>query len=143
MREVDILKADAVTTRRLILEMHGGILSDIQFKTLDGCLGPTAELWIGLVDGRPVCAWGLVPPTVLSDRAYLWLYASAAVDEYKFLFVRYSQRVVETLRESYPIIHGICDVTNPRAIRWLRWLGANFSDPYDGHVPFVIGGRNG
>lgn len=143
MTDVYISRADVATTRQLITEMLGGVLTDAQARSLDGCLGPTSNLWIGFVSGRPVCAWGLVPPTMLSDRAYLWLYASPLVDEYKFLFVRYSQRVVEDLRKHFPVIHGVCEITNPRAIRWLRWLGANFSDPTDGHVPFTIGGLGG
>ena len=143
MTLVNVIRADAVATRGLIQEMHGKDLTDVETKTLDACVGPTAELWIGLVDGRPVCAWGLVPPTVLSERAYLWLYVGPAVDEYKFLFVRYSQRIVEALRLDYPIIEGICDINNRRAIRWLKWLGASFGEPTAHHVPFVIGGRNG
>jgi len=138
MSEVQIIKADATTTRGMILAMHG-TLTDVQVRTLDGCNGPTSDLWVGFIDGRPVCAWGLVPPTMLSDRAYLWLYATPAIDEYKFLFIRHSIRVMERLRELYPVIHGVCDIENTRAIRWLKRLGATFSDPYDGHVPFVIG----
>lgn len=143
MTEVYIDKVTQLAAREFILTMHGGVLTDAQAKTLDSCLGPTSELWIGFINGNPVCAWGLVPPTVLSDKAYLWLYASQAVDEYKFLFVRYSQRVVEALRESYPVIYGVCDVGNHRAIRWMKWLGARFAEPYDGHVPFTIGGLGG
>ncbi len=143
MTPVRIVKADAVTTKQLIIEMHDGLITAEQAKTLEGCLGPTSDLWIGFLGRQPVCAWGLVPPTMLSDRAYLWLYATPAIDEHKFLFIRHSMRVMESLRDLYPIIHGVCDIDNTRAIRWLKRLGAVFSDPYDGHVPFVIGGRNG
>jgi hypothetical protein len=143
MTEVDIIKADALTTRKIIIELHGGVLTDAQAVALAHCVGPTSDLWLGLINGRPVCAWGLVPPTMLSDRAYLWLYATPAIDEHKFLFIRRSMRVVEDLRQLYPVMYGVCDVTNPRAIRWLKRLGAKFSDPSDGHVPFVIGGHNG
>lgn len=137
---IHISRSDALTTRQLIMEMHGGILTKAQSDTLDSCLGPTSDLWVGFISGRPVCAWGLVPPTMLSDRAYLWLYASPAVDEHKFLFVRYSQRVIEDMRRYYPVIYGVCRLGDDRAIRWLKWLGAKFESPDSDFIPFVIGG---
>lgn len=140
---VQISRASRDSCRELILSMHSGILTDVELKALDACIGPTSDLWIGFIAGRPVCAWGLVPPTMLSDRAYLWLYAAPAVDEYKFLFVRYSQRIVEALRVDYPIIEGVCAVENRRAQRWLRWLGAEFGRPLADHIPFTIGGHVG
>lgn len=141
MNEVFIDKVQANHARYLISQMKEGGLTDEDNRKLDACLGPASDIWVGFIDKVPVCAWGLVPPTMLSDRAYLWLYASPLVDDYKFLFVRYSQRVVEGLRTYYPTIYGVCDVENDRAIRWLKWLGGKFTEPYEGQVPFTIGGR--
>lgn len=126
----------AASARDLILQMNGGI---IDHETLNACTPAGSDLWVGYVDGCPVCAWGLVPPSILSDRAYLWLYASDRADEHKFLFVRYSRRVMDGLREHYPMIYGTCDRTNARAIRWLRWLGAEFDPPVGDKAPFHIG----
>ena len=143
MSDVYINKTTSATARQLIMEMHRNDLSAADLLALDSCLGPTSDIWVGYVDGRPVCAWGLVPPTMLSDRAYLWLYASEAVDDYKFLFVRYSQRIVDGLREYFPVIHGVCRTDNTRAQRWLKWLGAEFSLGDANHIPFEIRGHNG
>lgn len=122
--------------RDLILQMNGGV---IDHDILQACTPVGSDLWVGYVDGNPVCAWGLVPPSILSDRAYLWLYASERVDEHKFLFVRYSQRVMEHLKGLYPVLYGTCDLGNARAIRWLQWLGARFDPPSGGKAMFHIG----
>lgn len=140
---VFILPADRGKTKELILSMNGGILTDDELRALDGCTSPTAHLWIGYINDTAVCAWGLVPPTMLSDSAYLWLYSTDAVDEYKFLFVRHSQLIMEELKTMYPLIHGVCRISQPKSIKWLQWLGARFGDPGPELIPFTIGGLRG
>lgn len=128
--------ASAGSARDLIIQMNGGV---IDHGVLNACTPAGSDLWVGYVDDTPVCAWGLVPPSILSDRAYIWLYASPLVDEYKFLFVRQSQRVMEELRQYYPHLYGVCNVNNARAIRWLQWLGAEFDPAIGTTLPFHIG----
>jgi len=134
--DVTIDYVPAARARDLILQMSGGV---IDHEVLYACTPASSDLWVGYVDGVPVCAWGLVPPSILSDRAYLWLFASERVDEHKFLFVRYSQRVMEHLKGLYPVLYGTCDLCNPRAIRWLQWLGAEFDPPVGDKALFHIG----
>lgn len=129
-------------TRDLILSVRGGILTDIESKTLDACLGFATHLWIGKINGKIVCAWGLVPPTLLADEAYLWLYSTPAIAEHKFLFVRYSQRVIEEMLKIYPNIVGVTAIGALDSIRWLKWLGAKFSGSIDNYIPFRIVARS-
>lgn len=128
-------------TRELILEMHGGILTDEDYANLDACTSMAAYLWIGYLGDKPVCAWGLVPPTYLADQAYLWLYTTPAVDEYKFQFVRHSQLVMEEMRALYPSIYGVTKANEYRSIRWLKWLGAKFTEGSNGYLHFQIGAK--
>lgn len=136
-----VIQSSREATRELILEMHGGVLTDDDLRALETCTALATYLWIGYVHDRPVCAWGLVPPTILADRAYLWLYASPTVDEFKFQFVRHSQLVMEEMKRLYPVIWGVTRTNNPRAIRWLKWLGAKYGTPVGGQIPFTIGGE--
>lgn len=140
---ISIQPIDRTATRELILAMKGGILSDADLKALEACTSFASHLWIGYIRDRPVCAWGLVPPTILADRAYLWLYHTEAVEEFKFIFVRRSQLVMEQMRELYPVIYGVCGIDRPKSIRWLKWLGARFGEPFGTHIPFLIGGEVG
>ena len=130
--------ADKAKTRQLIFEAKGGILTDEESKTLEQYLTFSAKLCIGSIDGKLCCAWGLIPPTLISQQAYLWLFTTEAVEEHKFIFVRNSQRMVQEMLEEWPIITGFCEISATRSIRWLRWLGAVFSEPTGKFLPFTI-----
>jgi len=129
----------------LIYKLHGDKLSYEDQKALEACTSQASSVWVGYNNDNPVCAWGLVPPTLLSDSAYLWLYSTPEVEECKFLFIRHSQIVMEEMTELYPHIWGVTKVDQTRSIRWLKWLGAKYGTPVNGLVPFTItkGNRNG
>ena len=82
--------------------------------------------------------WGLIPPSVLSEQAYLWLLTTDLIEEHKFLFTRYSQRVVEMMLRVYPTIVGHIDQKEARAVQWLKWLGAEIIAREDGQLHFSI-----
>lgn len=105
---------------------------------MDSCLQFTRHLWAGSVDGKIACIWGLIPPTLMSTQAYLWLYTTELVKDHTFLFVRYSQRAIEQMLEEYPTIVGVCEANNTRAIRWIKWLGGTFNEPVGRGIPFII-----
>src|SRR5262245_38176989 len=94
--------------------------------------------WFGEIDGKVTCIWGLISPTVLSDDAYLWLDVTEHFAGNEFLFVRHSQRVVKSMLEDYPRIIGHCAIDNPKAIRWVKWLGGRFGEPEGFRLPFTI-----
>ncbi len=100
----------------------------------------SASMWVGTVDGKLVCFWGLIPPSLMSEQAHLWLYTAEDVKDHEFLFIRYSQRAIEDALEEFPHITGFTRVGNDKAIRWLKWLGAEFGEPgFEGKViPFKI-----
>lgn len=133
-----IIVADKAATKQLIFESKGGILTDEESRTLEDYLTFSAKLYMGSISGKLVCAWGLIPPSLLSDQAYLWLFSTDAVEEHKFMFVRNSQRAVEEMLKEWPIITGFCDRNNLRSQRWLRWLGAVFGQPLQTMIPFEI-----
>lgn len=94
--------------------------------------------WCGKVDGKIACMWGLIPPTVLSDQAYLWLQTTDLVEANKFMFIRWSQRYMEKMLTLYPTIIGNVDTRFTNNIRWLKFLGAKFDQPIGYGVPFTI-----
>ena len=112
-------------------------------RTLHECMRISAYIFVGKADGQVACIWGLIPPTLLSDQAFLWLLHTDLVHEHQFTFVRQSQRVMETMLRRYKVIVGNCIVGEDKSIRWLKWLGAKFGDPQGNKVPFVIRAKNG
>lgn len=110
---------------------------------MNECMFRSVEVRYGLLDNEVACMWGLIPPTLLSDAAYIWLLTTDIVAENKFLFIRHSQRWVESALETYPRLIGDCMVGNDQAVRWLKWLGAEFDQPIAKRIPFTIRKKNG
>ncbi len=122
----------------LIYEDHLAILNKLDQETMQRAMMNSAQLWVGSQDEKVLCVWGLIPPTLLSDRAYLWIRTTEYMNDHVFLFVRHSQRAVAELLKHYPIIVGHCLVSNHKAIRWLKWLKATFGQPQGQFIPFEI-----
>ncbi len=130
-----VTKTDAA---RLISRSMGDKLTDEGRKNLAKCSDCTTTVWAGYVDEELVCIWGLVPPTLLSEMAYLWLHTTEGVKDHEFIFVRRSQRAIQEVLKMYPLIVGHCEVGSPRSVRWLKWLGAVFAQPEGKMIPFMI-----
>jgi hypothetical protein len=105
---------------------------------LNRCLLMSASLSAGFVDEDLVCIWGLIPPTLLSERAYIWLYTTPALEGNEFVFVRNSQRIIAKALEHFPSIHGHVHANNTQARKWIKWLGASFKEREGDLIPFVI-----
>jgi len=88
----------------IILAKYGKVLSKREIEMLDHCQ-KLGEVWIGYVDGHFVCCWGLIPPSFLSNQAYIWMWALESVP-HQFLFVRHSQIQVRKFLRRYASITG-------------------------------------
>ncbi len=91
------------------------------------CLFLSKDVRVGRVDGKLVCIWGVVPPSLMSNRAYLWLYVHERIKEYEFLFIRRSQLAVKEMLRDYDELYGVTDPHQRKTLRWLKWLGAQFT----------------
>lgn len=114
------------------------LLSENSIGILEFCQSMSSECWTGYVDSKLICCWGLIPPTLLSNQAYLWMHCTPDIRDHKFLLVRHSQIVVAKMLERYPRIVGDCLLDASDSIRWLKWLGATFGEPQGAYIPFVI-----
>ena len=127
----------------LINLTYGSTLNDKQLEMIEWCQAMSGEMWTGWVDGELIAIWGLIPPTLVSNQAYLWMYATDAVKSHTFLFVRHSQRMVERMLKHYETIVGHCLADARDSIRWVKWLGGEFSYPEGQVVPFTIRRKHG
>lgn len=130
------VKPVAINQARDLVKAIG--LTEANETTMASCLKLSSDVWVGLVDDILACIWGVIPPTLMSNQAYLWLYSTELIAEHQFTFVRHSQLVVEELLKHYELITGVTDPTADRSKRWLKWLGAKFGEPSDGQLPFII-----
>jgi len=133
-----IIQLPGAEAYNLLFPEHLSILSVINQETMQRAMTNSSRTWLGTFDEKIVAAWGLIPPTLMSDRAYLWLFTTKHFDGHEFIFIRHSQRAVRAMLEEFPTIVGHGIVGADKSLRWLRWLGAEFSDPQGDFLPFTI-----
>ena len=122
----------------LISSVDGVKLVGEELEIFNRFVSASAFVYSGIVNDKVVCLWGLIPPTLLSDQAYLWLHTTPAAEEHQFILVRRGQIEMKKMLEEYPKIVGHCEVQATRSIRWLKWLGAKFGEAEGSLVPFII-----
>jgi hypothetical protein len=81
------------------------------------------KAWTGLVDGRPICAFGLCAESITSDAAVAWLIPTPDIQVNRRLFWRGSREVVEIMLGHYPHLIAHCQANYAASRRWLERLG--------------------
>lgn len=133
-----ILRVTGAEAYDLIYTEHLATLSTIAQESMHRALTNSSRVWIGEDGGLILAVWGLIPPTLMSDTAYLWLYTTPHLKDHSLILVRHSQRLVQRMLEDYPTIVGHGQVGAERSLWWLRWLGAEFGEPQGEFLPFTI-----
>ena len=140
---VHLLRVPGNEAYSLIYPSHLAMLPENERTIIGQFMRDSIWTWIGKEDDEVLCYMGLIPPTLLSNQAYLWLRTTEAMHQHVFVFVRYSQRVTSEMLTEFPTIVGHCEVSATKSIRWLRWLGADFGTPEGRLVPFTIRANHG
>ena len=138
-----LLRVSGDEAYSLVYAEHLAQLDAAEQMTLHLFMMNSLWVWIGWADDEVLCFMGLMPLTIFSDQAYLWLRTTPAMQEHVFTFIRHSQRLVAEMLQEFPLIIGHCEVSAARSIRWLRWLGAEFGAPEGQLVPFQIRAKHG
>lgn len=118
--------------------IKGMELDEYNQKAMDFSLLMSTVIWAGYIDGKLACLWGIIPPSLMSNQAYLWLQTTEVIEEHQFILVRHSQLVIKEILEEFPSIVGHATMGAGKSIRWLKWLGAKFGPPMGTMVPFRI-----
>jgi len=90
-----------------------------------------------LYNGELALIWGARPPTMMDDRAYVWMAGTPLIEEHPFLFLRYSQRAMRFMSSQFGQLYGEVECDYDASKRWLTWLGAELR-PHDKSVIFSI-----
>jgi hypothetical protein len=93
-----------------------------ELEALDFAIKLSPEKWGAWNDrGEWIIAWGIVPQSLLSDRAYLWSLGNVGVlCRHKRDLLRISRRVVGDFLTRYSVLFG----TSRRTTCFLDHLGA-------------------
>lgn len=134
---VAVVRTDVVDLGDLIARSEFRSLPNA-VETAEFLVRQSTRVYIGKQDDTVACAFGLMPPTVLSQEAYIWLIHTDEIEKHKFLFLRHSQLMIEKMLNEYPVIVGYCKEGDRKAVRWMKWLGAEFRERNGNMLPFVI-----
>lgn len=135
---VAIETVDKATAAALISSSNVHKLGEDEIEKFDRYLKATLVIWAGVRNNQPVNLWGVIPPTMLADVAYLWHYLLAPAEEHTFVLARHSRLAVERVLKHYPRLVGHCRMGDDEAQKWIRWLGGEFGYPSGDLIPFTI-----
>lgn len=100
------------------LEVLGIGLQDALLWSLDH----SSEACVALLDGEPVCAFGVVA-TDQQGVGRPWMVGTSAIDRHSFAFLRSSKIVIADLLTRWDLLVNYADTRNSRGLRWLRFMG--------------------
>ena len=92
--------------------------------------------WTGLMDGIPVCMFGVVLASVLGNIGRPWMVGTHHLDEHPTVFLRRCKGCVKIMMDRFNQLENYVDVRNEQALRWLTWLGFSFQLPAEKMGPF-------
>lgn len=81
-------------------------------------------------DGHAIAMFGLVPDTIIGDKAAVWLLGTEGIATVKKSFCSFSQKVIKYFIGQYPILYAQVDGRYKKTHRWLEWLGAKKGESY-------------
>lgn len=101
-------------------------------EALTTSLQRTPAALTGMVDGLPVCMFGVSPVTLLCGRGIPWLLGSEELPRYAVPFLRRNRAYLAAMRERYSKLTNYVDARNALSIRWLKWMefGIMSTEPY-------------
>lgn len=106
-------------SREQAAELHPNIDAGLQ-----DFIDNSTEVYAGLYDREMICLMGLIPISIITGDAYLWLRVSPLVTSHRIAFARHAKHFVAAALTRYTTLHGHCNTES--AVAWLGTLGAIF-----------------
>lgn len=116
-------------------------------QALENSFKVSSEKMAFLVEGEILGMFGIVPLTLMDDRACIWMITTNAIEKYAIKFLRASRYFIKILLERYSILSNFVDVRHKKSVKWLRWSGAIIREPENfglEQIPFhlfIFGGQ--
>jgi hypothetical protein len=115
------------------------------FSTMQGAevsICDTAPVYVARSrNGKLICCWGLqilIGKENNPNTYLIWALGTDELKNHKKDFVKESKAILERWMELYGCLENTVATFNKRAIHWLKWLGAEFSEPYKiGNTEYV------
>lgn len=78
---------------------------------------------------KPFCVFGLSNRTNSIGKV-VWLVATEKINSYKKDFLILGYQILKLWCREFGALYNYISIKNTNSIRWLKWLGATFSEPF-------------
>lgn len=101
-------------------------------EALKSSAARSAFTWTFMCNGKPCAVFGLVPDSLLSSKACIWLLGTDQINRCKLSYFKACRRMVARILQHYPVLYNYVDAEYKAAHKWLEALGAEFlsEEPY-------------
>ena len=95
-------------------------------------------------DNTTLCIFGLSSVTHSEYGRAVWFLGTKEMDNYSREFVYYSKIIINEMLKNNERLYNYISIHNDKSIRWLKRLGASFSEPFllngEEFLLFILGG---
>jgi len=99
------------------------------YTMLRGMAANPEKAMTGMIDGNPVCMWGVTSAGMILNVGIPWMVGTNHLDENAGTFLRRCRKPVMALLDGYDMLVNYVDARNVRAIGWLKFCGFKVNDP--------------
>jgi len=99
-------------------------------RAVEQSLRTSERAWTAEFDGAVSILGGVTTVSHLGGVGMPWLVATDAVEANRRTFLEWSQVFVPQVCVGYCVLRNIVDARNTRAVRWLKWAGFKFDEPF-------------
>lgn len=92
----------------------------VRYSELIGCF---------YVDGVPAAIYGVRSPAAICSVKCVWLLMTDETLKHRLVVGRYTKRFLRGIVAAYGPMSNKVDAGNAEILRWLKWLGAEISEP--------------
>lgn len=117
----DIRKAD--------IEEISAFTNDIRKELEESIQNSNVAIKVLSKDNKPLCIYGVTKIKGIEGHM-IWCVGTNEMMKYKKSFVKMSKHILGNWKKQYGTMYNCVSVDNKKAIAWLKYLGANFSEPF-------------
>jgi len=78
--------------------------------------------------GFPIIIFGIVPENLAGSKASVWMLSTDGIMTVGRVFIRHSREMIDLMLSYYSYLYNYCDIRNIVALRWLKYMGAEFGE---------------
>lgn len=128
IKAVTFEKANASMVPNLVRNSNG---DEEMTRYLTEAIEASDVCWVAFADGEAGCVWGLRIQNIILGHAYIWVHLTNVAKENEIRFLRGASKLVCAMSYQFRYIYGHIDPREPKAKRWIPWLGFQIGGEQD------------